>query len=333
MIKNKKKYKYFLFSLLLLVWLPVYASMSDGTIDATNYTTLLCINEDCTTNSQINWKTTNGTVVHILDTTLTGKIWSENNGWINLNPTLAGVTNTRDGVLGGYAWGENTGWINFAPTNGGVTINTLGEFSGWAWAENTGWIKFDCSVTNACLKTDWRPISVRPKTSGNLPVTLTPSIPPPVILAPVIPEPIIPPALPQIEPLPPSALTPITPQAQTPDNNESLQNEISNNSIDFGSSSGEGSSGGSSSEFASRNSVFFAKTLGDSVDFVSSLANEFNQDILAPVREVGKALKEGVTEMARGAYSLVRETVTNIANFTSLVANQIESFFTSLFGL
>jgi hypothetical protein len=32
-----------------------------------------------------------------------------------------------------------------------------GKFSGYAWAQNYGYIKFNCSDSNYCVKTDWRP--------------------------------------------------------------------------------------------------------------------------------------------------------------------------------
>src|SRR5574343_1122062 len=138
-----------------------YASMTDGTISDTNKSALLCRDDTCVTTTQINFKTTNGTPIHVTDSGLTGHAWSETFGWINFNPTNGGVNNTSTGILSGYAWGENAGWINFNPTNGGVVINTDGKFAGWAWAQNYGWIKFDCGVLNACVETDWRPASER----------------------------------------------------------------------------------------------------------------------------------------------------------------------------
>ncbi len=154
---NKKRIiKYFLVLTLFCGYFSVLASTTDGTIDAANHSALLCLNDDCTNTTQINFLTTNGRAVHVTNTELTGDVWSETFGWINLDPSLAGVSNTEDGVLGGYAWGENAGWINFSPTQGGVTINDNGQFTGFAWAQNYGWIKFDCNVVNACVTTDWR---------------------------------------------------------------------------------------------------------------------------------------------------------------------------------
>ncbi len=146
-----------------------FASITDGTIDL-NY------KYGWTENAGwLNFGTSEGNV-HITDSVLTGYIWGENIGWISLNCSNNnscgtynyGVSNDGNGNLSGYAWSENTGWINFNPTYGGVSINSSGEFSGYAWGENIGWIIFDCSGS-ACVKTDWRPISVR---GGNLPMIM-----------------------------------------------------------------------------------------------------------------------------------------------------------------
>lgn len=154
-----KFFKYFFILVIFTGWFSVGASVTDGTIISPDDSALLCLDDTCATTSQINFLPTNGTPIHITSSVVTGNAWSETMGWINLNPTKAGVVNTSTGVLSGYAWGENAGWINFKPTKGGVTINDQGEFDGFAWAENYGWIKFDCNVTNACVKTDWRPSS------------------------------------------------------------------------------------------------------------------------------------------------------------------------------
>ncbi len=156
---NNKIIKYFLILILFCGAFYTYASTTDGTIDVSDHSALLCLNDDCTSTSQINFLTTQGRDVHVTNSELTGDVWSETFGWINLDPSLAGVTNTEDGVLSGYAWGENAGWINFDPTHGGVIINEDGQFDGFAWAQNYGWIKFDCGALNACLQTDWRPNS------------------------------------------------------------------------------------------------------------------------------------------------------------------------------
>lgn len=150
-----------------------FASVSDGTIDATYHDARLCSGGDCTPGTVVNWKTTNGTVVHITDSGLTGDIWSADLGWIKLNPTGQGVTiNTTTGVLSGYAWGSTASWVNFGPfTNSStaqVTINSSGELNGYAWASGAGggWIRFSCNTgdadyPNACVKTDWRPLGSR----------------------------------------------------------------------------------------------------------------------------------------------------------------------------
>jgi len=176
-------YTFFKYAFIVFVFTHrfiVSASTTDGTIDSTYYSALLCTNDVCTTTTQINFKPTLGTPIHITDTAVTGHAWSETFGWINFNPTnYGGVTNTTSGVLGGYAWGDGAGWINFAPTLGGVTINASGQFVGWAWSENYGWIKFDCVVANACVVTDWRPLSARATTSSHTSSSMisTPPIP------------------------------------------------------------------------------------------------------------------------------------------------------------
>lgn len=154
-------------ALMVLFFGTAFASTTDGTIDSTYRSALLCENDACTISSQINFKPTLGTPIHVTDTKITGNAWSENFGWINFNPTQGGVINTSNGVLSGYAWGDGAGWINFKPTMGGVTINTSGQFAGYAWSENYGWIKFDCGVANACVVTDWRPLSVRGSGGGH----------------------------------------------------------------------------------------------------------------------------------------------------------------------
>ena len=150
-------FKYILLIILIGGAFGVFASTTNGTIDAGNHTALLCMNDICSVTTRINFLTTNGRAVHVTNSALTGEIWSEQVGWINLNPTNSGVANTTRGILSGDAWGENAGWINFDPYNGGVVINNRGEFVGFAWSQNYGWIKFDCTVANACVKTDWRP--------------------------------------------------------------------------------------------------------------------------------------------------------------------------------
>jgi len=138
---------------------PILAFAGTGTIDPVSDSARLCGSADCTTYTTVNWRPTNGApAVQVTDSALSGFIWSENLGWINLSPTNGGVHNTTSGVLSGYAWGSTAGWVNFSPANGGVSINTsTGQFSGYAWLSGGGWMRFDCSLTDACVKTDWRP--------------------------------------------------------------------------------------------------------------------------------------------------------------------------------
>ncbi len=147
------------FFLLLMIFgfsvffvLPVFASTTNGTIDATS---------KYVWGSKIGWinfGATNGNVA-ITDSAITGYAWSEQYGWINLAPTNSGVINDNEGNLSGYAWGEKTGWIDFD----GVTINSAGIFTGTATGTVVGTINFDCA--NCGVETDWRPASSR--TSGN----------------------------------------------------------------------------------------------------------------------------------------------------------------------
>ena len=156
---NKKIILYlsgiFLLFALVFVFLTGFADLSfasetDGTISSTYK---YAWGENI---GWINFGTSNGDV-HITDSGLSGYALGENTGWIYLGD----VSNDGEGNLSGHAWGENIGWIKFNPTNGGVIINSSGEFTGSALGENTGWIIFDCGTT-ACVKTDWRPGSVRP---------------------------------------------------------------------------------------------------------------------------------------------------------------------------
>ncbi|MDO8468781.1 MAG: S-layer homology domain-containing protein [Candidatus Peribacter sp.] len=152
----------------------VFASATDGTIDATNR---YAWSENA---GWIDFGSTEGNV-HVTDTALSGYAWGETVGWISLNCSNTSscstvdykVTNDGEGALGGNAWSENLGWIQFAPTNGGVTIGSAGDFAGYAWGENIGWIVFNCSTTSSCgtvnysVSTDWRPSSARPTSSSS----------------------------------------------------------------------------------------------------------------------------------------------------------------------
>lgn len=167
-IQLSSSLKVALLSFGLLVTVPVLASSSDGTIDATHR---YAWSENL---GWIDFGTTAGNV-RVTDAALTGYAWNETTGWISLNcsnDTSCGtveykVTNTSAGVLGGNAWSENVGWIQFAPTHGGVTIDSSGNFSGYAWGENVGWIVFNCTNQSSCgtvsykVSTDWRPASAR----------------------------------------------------------------------------------------------------------------------------------------------------------------------------
>jgi hypothetical protein len=134
--------------------LPVSASTTNGTIDATNK---YAWGENI---GWINFGTTNGNV-HITDSGMTGYALSETSGWINLED----VVNDGEGNLSGYGWGENIGWVNFDPVNGGVAINSSGEFMGSALSETAGWIIFGGDYK---VKTDWRAQTLRPACNNTL---------------------------------------------------------------------------------------------------------------------------------------------------------------------
>ncbi len=205
-----KNFIRFILPLLIISGAPfVYASSTNGTIDGTYHSAILCKNDICTVSTSINFKTTLGNPISITNTLITGNAWSEDMGWINLNPTMGGVTNTSNGILGGYAWGENAGWINFKPTHGGVVINNNGEFLGYAWSQNFGWIKFNCGTVGACVKTDWRPTTSSGNTGGSGAGTVTP----PPVTPPVV-EPTPPPVVPPVEPTVPPVVPPVTPPVE-----------------------------------------------------------------------------------------------------------------------
>ena len=136
--------------------LPVFASETQGTIDATHK---YAWGENT---GWINFAPKNGDIysgLTITDTAITGYAWSKEFGWINFNPTNSGqgVKNTTDGVLSGQAWAASLGWI---PIDG-VTINSVGKFVGTAGTEGStpGRISFDCDACN--VTTDWRPLTAR----------------------------------------------------------------------------------------------------------------------------------------------------------------------------
>jgi len=162
-----------LFILSIIIPVTLNASVSSGTIDPSNKNALVCHSVDCTTPAPgvINFMPTGGTPVTIDDANgIDGVAWGNEIGWINFDPTGAeGVTiDPATGVISGKAWSQVSGWVNFSVTGQSVSINANGEFTGYAWTggPNGGWIRFDCSFAGACVKTDWRPTSARPATSG-----------------------------------------------------------------------------------------------------------------------------------------------------------------------
>jgi hypothetical protein len=97
---------------------------------------------------------------------LSGRIWSESDGWIDVgrgHPGGGTFYVNADGAdfgvnighlgsagdLDGFAWGENTGWINFGWAAGTANPerarfdSATNRFRGYAWGENTGWINLD----------------------------------------------------------------------------------------------------------------------------------------------------------------------------------------------
>ncbi len=212
-------FKYILILTLVVSSFIVSASETDGTISNTYFNALLCRNDNCSITTKINFKTTLGNAIHITDTAITGDAWSETMGWIRFNPGggFGGVINNSSGVVSGYAWGDVAGWINFKPTQGGVTINSTGQFAGWAWSENYGWIRFDCNVANACVQTDWRPLSARTSSPSPTPTPIhtgtgTVTKPPAPPVAPPVVPPVTPPIVypePPVEPVPPPTPEPV----------------------------------------------------------------------------------------------------------------------------
>ena len=158
----------------------VLASPSSGTIDSTSYQTRICQDSSCSVFGTINFRSTTGTSVTITDSGgIDGNAWGNQISWIDFDPAgPEGVSiNPATGALSGKAWSGGSGWINFRPSNAGtislgipvgVSITANGEFYGWAWTggPHGGWIRFDCSDSNTCVKTDWRPLSNRPGGSG-----------------------------------------------------------------------------------------------------------------------------------------------------------------------
>lgn len=141
-----------------IYWNDVFASTTIGTID---------LNYKYAWSDQVGWINfaASSSNVVITDTALTGYIWSDNFSWVILNASSSGVTNDGNGNLSGNAWGEQLGWISFE----NVSISTQGKFSGVATGTIIGNLNFDC--TNCDVRTDWRPVNIRPTTSGYSPST------------------------------------------------------------------------------------------------------------------------------------------------------------------
>jgi hypothetical protein len=163
----------FLFTLVILAPVALFASESDGTISATNKNALVCHDTTCTspTPGVLNFRPTGTTPVTIEDTDgIDGIGWGNEIGWINFDPTGPEevLIDPDTGVLSGKAWAQASGWVNFSVTGQSVSINNDGEFTGYAWTggPNGGWILFDCGTVGACVTTDWRPIPAREDEGG-----------------------------------------------------------------------------------------------------------------------------------------------------------------------
>ncbi len=207
---------------------PAVASETNGTIDVSNKYARLCLDSSCTSYTTVNFaptinsNTPGAATIAITDSGITGNAWGEGIGWINMRPTGYGVSvNANTGALSGYAYSMTGGWINFNPTGGGVSINSSGQFTGWAWVSgsNGGWLRFSCSISGACVQTDWRPVPNRSSsgsggggggvfpqgtTTSPTPVTPPPTNPPPV----PVPTPTPTPNTGELTPLPESLPTP-----------------------------------------------------------------------------------------------------------------------------
>jgi hypothetical protein len=170
----------------------LFASSLVGIIDNDNYSSQLLntVNSFSTSTSTIPyifWNVQNPYNPIVTDEELLGFLWGPLTGYISLNcrntsscdSALFKVKNDGKGKLSGYAWGENTGWISFSCANSessncasngnaSTSINEKGEFTGYAWTQNFGWIVFDCSKTETCVKTDWRPASIRNINTNNI---------------------------------------------------------------------------------------------------------------------------------------------------------------------
>lgn len=157
----------------------VAASETVGTILSGSQYTRVCHDSTCSSYGTLNFLPTvsaTTTAIRITDTAITGYVWGNETGWINFAPTGAGVTvDAATGRVYGTAWSQAGGWINFRPSNAGTIVNGIpvgvsitpaGEFYGYAWFGGVygGWIKFDCSLSDTCVKTDYRITSYRSAT-------------------------------------------------------------------------------------------------------------------------------------------------------------------------
>ena len=107
-------WKLLILYLLVIVGSPVYASITEGTIDTTYR---YAWSENL---GWIDFGSDEGNV-GVTDTELSGHAYGESVGWILLNcdetdscgDVYYKVSNNNEGVLSGYAWGENIGWVAF----------------------------------------------------------------------------------------------------------------------------------------------------------------------------------------------------------------------------
>jgi hypothetical protein len=81
MISILKKISKYIFILILIGGaFQAFASIDNGSLTTANHSALLCMNDTCTTTTQINFSTTKGRAVRIVDNGLIGDIWSETMG-------------------------------------------------------------------------------------------------------------------------------------------------------------------------------------------------------------------------------------------------------------
>ena len=346
MIYFNKFLKYFFVLILLGSFFVSYASETDGTISDIYKGALLCTNDSCTTTTRINFKTTLfGNAVHITDTAVTGDVWSETMGWIRMNPAggFGGVFNTSAGVLSGYAWGDTAGWISFncaneivnnCSTNGNfkVTINSTGQLNGYAWAENYGWIKFDCAVADACVQTDWRPLSARyvaPSGGGSgggyMTIPTPPVIPPvtPPVVPPVVPS-IIKPVVPKTEPkIPPTESIPEP--TIPPDNNIVPEVPSFNSPTDGGPDSGSASKSETPPSKEPTTSLF-------SLAITQAVVGQIFTDIKDSLNKTVEATKKATQEIKRIIEAPTGDITSKVVTTGGAVSGAAISIATVLFA-